>query len=263
MRNTIRPLSCVLQLCFFIPGVRAETANQVFERIVENWRWSHYWFGKTGLDDAYVPGKKISALIFWNRSEDQPIRGLCSSELGRCVAYAGIYLDPHERQVPLALGTSLQQAFASWVNGGLRDPSFLVGVQGFAAADFQSETKSLTLPAWEPPSSITQRTFREEARRQAEKIRRTFGCWGVEADTRPQECGGSLVFAFYGDNDPYWFVLRSCATACEFKGESVEMLRRGDHGWDVTVGGFINSPKEEVERLKQQIEKAEMFRLQL
>ena len=72
-----------------------------------------------------------------------------------------------------------------------------------------------------------------------------------------------MVFAHHGENDPYWFVLRSCSSACEFKGESVEMLRRGDHGWDGTVGGLINNPKEEIERLKRQIERAEMFRLQL
>ena len=101
------------------------------------------------------------------------------------------------------------------------------------------------------------------ASREAEKVKRRFGCWGVEAETRPQGCTGNLVFAYYGESDPYWFVLRSCSTACKFKGESVETLRRGDRGWDVTVGGFINNPKEEIERLKRQIEKAEMFRLRL
>ena len=139
----------------------------------------------------------------------------------------------------------------------------MLDVEGLSLADFRVKQKSLTLPVLSPPYSIARRVVPEEASREAEKTKRTFGCWGTESETRQQGCTGSLVFAFYGDNDPYWFVLRSCSTTCEFKGESVEMLRRGDHGWDVTVGGFINGPKEEVGRLKQQIEKAEMFRLQL
>jgi hypothetical protein len=233
-------------------------ADPVFDRIAENWRWSHYWFGKTGIDDVYVEGKKISALIFWNNSESQPIRGLCSSELSLCVAYSGIYLDPAERRMSIAPNVAPQQAFTSFVRSGLRDSSHMIGVEGLRTADFQLEQKSLTLPVLGPPSSITRRAVPEEASREAEKVKRPFGCWGVESETRLQGCTGSLVFAYYGDTDPYWFVLRSCSTACEFKGESVEMLRRGDHGWDVTIGGLINSPKEEVERLKKQIEKAEM-----
>jgi hypothetical protein len=51
---------------------------------------------------------------------------------------------------------------------------------------------------------------------------------------------------------------------CEFKGESVEMLIRGDfNSWAVTSGGFIGGPKVEIERLKQRIEAAEMFRIRL
>src|ERR1700680_2775768 len=80
-------------------GAYGDATDQVFGRIVENLRWSHYWFGKTGIDDVYVEGKRISALIFWNKSESQPIRGLCSSEISLCVAYSGIYLDPAERRM--------------------------------------------------------------------------------------------------------------------------------------------------------------------
>ena len=71
------------------------------------------------------------------------------------------------------------------------------------------------------------------------------------------------MFAYYGDLDPYWFVWRRCSAACEFGGDSIEELTRGDRGWEVTSSGFINRPKAEVERLKQQVQKAEMFRLQL
>ncbi len=244
-------------------SIRADKEGQVFERIVENWRWTRYWFGKTGIDDAYVEGKKISALIFWNKNDSQPINGLCSSELSLCVAYLGAHLDPFERRMQIAPGVAQQQAFASFINSGLRDSSQIMAVEGLSVADFQVEQKSVTLPILEPPSSILLREVPAEAPREAERVKSLFGCWGVESETRPRGCSGSLTFAYYGDADPYWFVLRSCATACEFKGESVEMLRRGDHGWEVTSGGFVGSPQAEVERLKRQIEKAKMLQLEL
>jgi hypothetical protein len=224
----------------------------VFNRITENWRWSHYWFGKTGIDDVYAGGKAITALIFWNKSESQPIRGLCSPELALCVAYSGIYLDPAERRMSMGSAGSLQQAFESFITSGLRDSTHIAPVDRLSPADFQTEQKSVTLPALGPPSSITNRVMPEGVARNAEKVKRVFRCWGVEAETRPQGCTGTLVFAFYGENDPYWFVLRACSTACEFRGEAVEMLRRGDRGWEVTSAGFVNGAQE-VERLKQQI----------
>ena len=85
------------------------SADEVLERIAENWRWSHYWSGKTGIDDVYAEGKKISALVFWNESQSQPIRGLCSSELSLCVAYSGVYLDPAERRIPMAAHVAPQR----------------------------------------------------------------------------------------------------------------------------------------------------------
>jgi hypothetical protein len=134
--------NCVaLAVAAFSSGVHAaDPSGQVSDRIVENWRWTRFWFGKTGIDD-YAAGRRVSALAFWNSDNSRPLRGLRSSELGVC--------------------------------------------------------------------------------------------------------------------------LRSCSKACESAGETVEMLRRGDHRWEVTSAGFIDGPKAEVERLKQQIEKAEMFRLQL
>jgi len=84
----------------------------------------------------------------------------------------------------------------------------------------------------------------------------------MKAEAKPNGCSGSLVFAYYGPEDPDWFVLRSCSTACEFKGEAVEMLQRGDREWELTSAGFVENPSD-VERLKRQIEKAAMFRLPL
>jgi len=242
----------------------SDSADEIFDRIVENWRWSHYWFGKTGIDDnVYVEGKQISALVFWTKNDSQPIRGLCSTDLSLCVAYSGAYLDPFERRMQITPNATPQQAFTSFVNRGFRDSSHILAVEGLSLADFQVQQRSVTLPALEPPASILRQEVSAEASREAERVKHLFGCWGIESETQPRGCGGSLVFAYYGEADPYWFVLRSCSTSCEFKGESVEMLRRGDHGWEVTSGGFVGSPTAEVERFKQRIEKAEMFRLRL
>lgn len=240
-----------------------DAADRAVDRIVENLRWTYYWFGKTGIEHVYAEGKTISALVFWHKNDSPPISGLCSTDISICVAYSGVYLDPAERQMPIGQSVTSQQAFAAFISSGLRDASHRLAVEGLSPNDFQIEQRSITLPVLEPPSSIVTRVVPEEATREAEKVRRLFGCWGVEAETRPRGCMGSLVFAYYGARDPYWFVLRACAMTCEFKGESVEMLRRGDHGWEVTSGGFIGSPKAEVDRLKQQIERAAMFRVPL
>jgi len=40
-------------------------------------------------------------------------------------------------------------------------------------------------------------------------------------------------------------------------------LARGDRGWEARISGLIDTPKEEVSRLRQRIENAEMFRLRL
>src|SRR5215472_1544234 len=99
-------------------AVCQEPSSQDIERLTENWRWSHYWFGKTGIDDVYTPGKKINALIFWTRKDRRPKTGLCSSDLSICVAYSGRYLSPQAERMQIGAKTSLQQAFASFVSSG-------------------------------------------------------------------------------------------------------------------------------------------------
>lgn len=265
MRTLARFTLAALAVLAVNRGVYGDTADQVYNRIVENWRWSHYWFGKTGIDDVYVEGKKISALIFWTRNDSQPISGLCSADLFLCVAYSGVYLDPLERRMQMAPNVTTQQAFESFVKSGLGDSSHILAVRGLHPADFQIEEKSITLPAWALPASISGRRTPAEAASESARLKRLLGCGGAAIETGPPGCSGALVlvFAYYGATDPYWFVLRSCATACEFGGDAIQELTRGDRGWEVTSGGFINTPKAEVERLKQQIQKAEMLRLQL
>jgi hypothetical protein len=263
MRTLARFTLAALAVLVVNRGVYGDSADQAYDRIVENWRWSHYWFGKTGIDDVYVEGKKISALIFWTKSDSQPIRGLCSTDLSLCVAYSGVYLDPLERRMQVAPNVTAQQAFESFVKSGLGDSSHILAVGGLRPADFQIEEKSVTLPAWVLPASISGHKTPAEAASESARLKRLLGCGAVSAETRPPRCSGTLVFAYYGATDPYWFVLRSCSTDCEFGGDAIEELTRGDRGWEVTSGGFINTPKAEVERLKQQIQKAEMLRLQL
>lgn len=264
MKSLGRFIYVALALVAVSDGSRAaDSADQVLDRIAETWRWSHYWFGKTGIDDLYATGRKVSAPVFWNNNGNRPVRGLCSSDLGACLAYSGAYLDPAPRRMDVAPNVSPQQAFMAFVSDGFRDSSHILAIRGMTAADFQLQETSVILPTLEPPSAISHRDVPPEARTEAEKVKLVFRCSEAQNEKPTEGCSGSLVFGYYGPEDPYWFVLRSCAEACEFKGESVETLRRGDHGWEVTSAGFIDSPKAEVERLKQQIQKAEMFRLQL
>jgi hypothetical protein len=244
-------------------GACDDTAGQVFDRIVENWRWSHYWWsGKTGIDDVYAAGKKISALIFWTKNTAQPVRGLCTAELSLCVAYEGVYLDPTGRRMQIASGVAVKDAFTAFVNSGLRDASHMNTVEGLRPSDFDIAEQSVTLPVLEPPCSISSRIVPQEASSEAERIAKRFRCVSPD-ETTPRACTGTLVFAYYGNADPYWFIARTCSTACEFKGDAIGELARGDRGWEARSSGYIASPKAEVVRLKQQIEKAEMFRFQI
>jgi hypothetical protein len=230
---------------------------------VENWQWSHYWFGKTGIDDIYTPGRTITALVFWTKKDRRPKNGLCSSDLSVCVAYSGPYLSPHVERTRIDPRVPLQQAFASFVNGSFGgDENYISANERLHPNDFDLEVKPITLPTLQTPSSISAGAVPAEASQEAQRLKRLLGCGPLDGK-RPNGCSGTLVFAFYGPADPYWFVLRTCLATCEFGGDAIEELTRGDRGWEVTSGGFINSPKSEVERLKQQIQKAEMFRLQL
>ena len=68
-----------------------DPGKDVFDRLVENWRWSRYWFDNTGIDDVYVEGKRVSALIFWAKEGRRQKSGMCSVELSLCVSYSGPY----------------------------------------------------------------------------------------------------------------------------------------------------------------------------
>lgn len=245
-------------------GICDDTSTQVFDRLVDGWRWSHYWFGSTGIDDVYMPGKNIKALVFWTKKDRRPKAGLCSSDLSLCIAYSGPYLSPHAERTQVDPKTPNQQAFASFVNNGFGgDESYMSARDQLHLADFESEERTVTLPAIDAPSSILTRTVPEDATREAQRLKRLLGCLPLDAENRPSGCSGTLVFAFYGSADPYWFVWRTCSTTCEYGGDAIEELTRGDAGWEVTSRGFINTPKAEVERLKGQVKKAEMLRLKL
>jgi hypothetical protein len=263
-RSAVRILSLALGLLVAQVSVCGDMRDQVIDRIVSNWRWSHYWLERTGIDAAYSQGKRISALVFWTKNNTRPIRGLCSADLSLCLAYAGVYLDTIEKQMQIPPGVVPRQALASFVKSGFSDSARLLAYKGFRMADFDIEERTFTLPALDPPSSISRREVPKGAVRAAKDVAEDFTCWS-EPKARPHGCTGTLVFAYRSEVDPCWFVLRTCSNACEsgFRGESVESLTPGDHGeWFATAGGLM-SRKEEVGPLKPKILGAKMFRLQL
>jgi hypothetical protein len=58
MRSLARFALAALAVFAISRAAYGDAADQVFDRIVENWRWSHYWFGKTGLDDVYAEARE-------------------------------------------------------------------------------------------------------------------------------------------------------------------------------------------------------------
>lgn len=264
-RRRLAIINCLLLLLLGCARADQSSAGKdVFDRLVENWRWSRYWFGKTGIDDVYSEGKQVSVLIFWTKQGRRPKSGMCSTELSLCIAYSGPQLSPSAERMHIGGRTSVMESFHEFVSsqfGGAE--SYINAAERLAVTDFEIAETSVTMPALTPPASVVEKIVPAEARREADRVKRLLGCGGGETSAPAQSCSGTLVFAFYGPADPYWFVLRTCSAACQFKGSIVEELTRGDAGWEVTSRGYISSPTTEVERLKQQIEKAEMFRLAL
>ena len=276
-----------------------EHARQVFDQIMENLRYSRYWYGTPSIGDGYAEGKQVSALIFWTKKDRRSKIGLCFSNLRSCFATRGDQIVPEMEQMSIGRSLTAKEAFESFVENGLdantikilpqivqpplakappvgssnttvpKVPSTSVGQpfsfpKRLSLADFEYVETTITLPALGLPASISHREIPKEAAGEAKRIKQYYTCW-YSNSVRPPGCTGSLVFAYYQEMELNWFVLRTCSSACPsgFQGDSIQLLRRGDGGWEASGGGGLNSPKEEVARLKQKIEQAEMFRLQL
>jgi len=95
-------------------GTVAASGENIFDSITDNWRWSHYWFGRSAVDDVYVEGKNVTAALFWTKTGKPPIKGVCSAGLALCAAYVGEQLDPRERLIRISPTADPRDAFASW-----------------------------------------------------------------------------------------------------------------------------------------------------
>jgi hypothetical protein len=243
------------------PGLTSPEARRAFAGVVANWRWIHYWFGKAGIEHSYAAGHTDAVLVFWGKDPDRPFRGVCSTQLRECLAYSGVYFDPLGRRSAIPSGVPLGEAFDAFARRGFRDSEHRLAL-GVDRAGIGFEEAVVLLPRIDVSPSHLHRGTPPEARREAERLKRYFGCKSISARTR---CRGYLLFAYYDTEDPYWFVLRSCEGACEkeFRGASVEMLTRGDRGWELTSAGFVGGSIPDVRRLERQIEKAAMLRIRL
>ena len=137
---------------------------------MQNWRWSHYWFGATGIDDVYVEHQRINALVFWSKQSADEIRGICSTELTICVAYIGRYFDPKERRMSIDSSVGTSAAFIDFVKSGFRDASHPLNIPGLHIEDFSSQMISMTLPDLGPPDSIAKRNIPQQAFAEAQTI---------------------------------------------------------------------------------------------
>ena len=278
-------------------------AKRAFDHIVENIRYSRYWYGTPDLGNGYVEGKQISALIFWTKADRQSKVGICSPELAYCLATSGETISPEMDQMPTDRSLTAKAAFESFIEDGidvggkrLREvisqahplpsrktlstpntnssvptiSSDLTGLnlpvsKRLSLTDFEFAEKTVTLPSLGLPTALSRREVPKDAASKAARIKQYFNCWG-EGFKRPSGCTGTLVFAYYHETYPNWIVLRTCSSACRpmVQGDSIQFLRREDDGeWMATGGGHYSSPADVVERFRQKIEQVEMFRFQI
>lgn len=271
-----------------------EQAKRVFDHVLENLRYSRYWYETPDIGDGYVEGKQISALIFWTKEARPSKVGFCSPDLERCFATWAGQIRQEMEQMRIDRSLSAKAAFESFVEDGIDANTIKIAPQVIQPSsdkvppdgssnpsiptisststgqdfplprrlnltDFEFVEKTITLPHLGLPASISRREIPKEAEGEAKRIKQSYTCW--YEGKRPQGCTGTLVFAYYNESDSTWPVLRTCSSSClpVFRGDSIQILRRGMDGWEAYGGGGINSPKDEVARLKQKIEQAEMF----
>lgn len=278
-----------------------EQAREVLDRVLKNLRYSRYWYERPDVGDDYAVGKQVSALIFWTKSDRPYTAGFCSPNIARCFATSGIQISPMMEQMAIDHSITPMAAFVSFLENGMgantiqiipkmkthpppvntppagssNPPVSTIPSQSaghpvlfpkrLSLVDFEFTEKIITLPPLGLPSSILRREVPEEAYREANSVKQSYTCW-YENSVRASRCTGTLVFAYYNEADSNWFVLRTCSSAClpVFQGDSIQLLRRWDDGkWAASGASGINSPKEEVARLKQKILQAEMIRHQL
>src|SRR5262249_26610706 len=96
-----------------------ERTKQVIDHLAETLSYSRYWFGNSGIDDVYVEGKQISALIFWTKTGRKSRIGFCSSDLSCCVSTSGDRLSPVITRMPIDRDITSKAAFESFMNKGI------------------------------------------------------------------------------------------------------------------------------------------------
>ena len=239
--------------------VRGESeGDRAVGKIVRNWQWSNYWFKSTALGSSYIEGRIISAVVFWSKNSVVPINGMCSVDLGLCVTYSGFYFDPKGRRMLIPKNASAQNAAKSFVESGFQDDEYLTTLS-ISPLSFVFETRVITLPKLVLPKVIDPKLF-VTTRVEAERAVKVLSCQGNPKVVKTG-CTGYFTFSNYREEDPYWFVYRSCSSSCVIRGDAVMELTRSDRRWEATSRGLIDRP-DEVTRLKFLIEGASMFSIE-
>lgn len=240
-------------------------SEKILNQYIEKVRKSRYWLQRSQEDDSYIEGRTVSALYFWSNNTARLKAGLCVPELNLCIAN---FSDPEARsiaEIKITQELSLQNAFLSFAKANYGDGD--AWFPSLNLADFVFEEKIITLPHLGLPASIINQTVPQTGLQEAERLwqeSKNSLCWSV-GKTRPSGCTGKVIYAYYDEDDSRWYTLRTCSSECdpEYRGDSVQILFRGERGeWISTVGGYTNSLKD-IDWYKSRIEKAAMFQFEL
>ncbi len=237
---------------------RKRKAQKIFDRYVEELRWSRYWDGVQSKKQAYVEGEKIPVAFFRVIINQVPRIGFCVPALSICGVNR---LGSDRRLINLrSSGSDLSplQAVQAFSKGSFGES--VAGLEQKKPTNFEVEEAMITLPKPGIPSAIKNKTIPGEASRDVRNYLKFYKDWKY-----PRGCTCTHIFSLYEKPSNDWYVLRNCSKACQlgFRGESIQVLSRWNtwnRGWIARIGGFTRMPQD-VAWLKPRILKAEMSRL--
>lgn len=142
-------------------------AVQHFDRLVERWRWVHYWEGRTELGSRYVQGAAIPLLLFWRTDNSVPSVGFCSVALDICQFYPNPSTIHSLFETQVARGEDNQSAFRRFLASDFEQYNTPLW-QGRkpprapSEKEYTSEATTIVLPQLDPPEAIQQRKRRPD-----------------------------------------------------------------------------------------------------
>lgn len=223
-------------------------ADDVWQRLLEHWRWQRFWYGASDADQYYSVGAKDQVRLFWTAAGVSRGIGICSQRVALCQFYPDVDRGwlKSERSVPK--GSSRAGAEEAFIRDAY--DQFPPTPDGFR----QTTTRSIVFPPWQVPLATQERTMRG-----ADELARLIKL--VRCGQGKRSCRSKVLVPFYRETDPRVLIYRECHVSCDGSNPVIVMVQLIDKKWYLGATN-IDSSKAFVEKTRQQIERTVMLRIE-